>query len=116
MERFGPADPRRHRPDAGNRGVWRTSASLLCGSGQQESIGGHDVDRAKEAKTLDEFADEGVNRDHPFGLQFAQRHMNGPLIRASGAKAIAGKVSTLTDANASVPNQQEGIRAQIIAA
>jgi len=42
--------------------------------------------------------------------------MNGPLIRASRAKAIKGQIGTFADTHTGVANQQKGIVAQIIAA
>ena len=35
-------------------------------------------------EALDEGADKRIDRDHAFGIEFAERHMHGPLIRASG--------------------------------
>ena len=51
-----------------------------------------------------------------FGFEFAERHMNGPLIRAGGAEAVEGQIGALADAHAGVADQQEGIAAQIVAA
>ena len=83
---------------------------------QQETIGGQRIQGAKEAQALDEFTDKRIHWDHPFGFEFAERDMNGPLIRAGGAKAIARQIGTLADAHAGVTNQQKRIAAEIIAA
>ena len=42
--------------------------------------------------------------------------MDGPLIRADGAKAIEGQVCTLADTHAGVAEQQKDISPQIVAA
>src|ERR1035437_7363815 len=39
-----------------------------AGTGQQTAIGGQRIERAEEAKTLDQLTHEGVYRNHPFGL------------------------------------------------
>jgi hypothetical protein len=72
--------------------------------------------RTKETQSLDEPADKRIHRDQPFGFQFPERHMYGPLIRASGTEAVRCEVGALTDTHASVANQQEDIRAQVVTA
>src|ERR1035437_3982570 len=42
--------------------------------------------------------------------------MDGPLIWSDGAETLPGQVCTLSDAHASVTDQQEGICAQVVAA
>ena len=42
--------------------------------------------------------------------------MNGLLLRASGTEAVRCKIGAPTDAHASVANQKEDIRAQVVAA
>ena len=74
------------------------------------------IERTEEAKTLDEFTDKRVYRDHPFGFQLAERHMNRPLIRAGGVETIEGKIDGFADAHAGVAKQQEDVGAEIIAA
>ncbi len=83
---------------------------------QQETIGGQRIEGAKEAQALDEFTNKTIHRDHAFFLQFAERDMHGPLIRAGGAEAIVGQIGALADAHAGVTDQQESIPAEIIAA
>src|SRR6266566_5595298 len=85
-------------------------------TGQESSIGRQRIKRAKEAKTLDESTHKRIYGDHPFRFELAEWHMNGPLIRASRAKAIKGQIGTFADTHTGVANQQKGIVAQIIAA
>src|SRR6266404_7493504 len=86
------------------------------GASQEPSIGGQRIERAKEAQARDEFANKTIHRDQAFFLQFAERHMHGPLIRAGGAEAIVGQIGALADAHAGVTDQQKSISAEIIAA
>jgi hypothetical protein len=62
-----------------------------------------------------DFTNERIDRHHAFGLQFAERHANRPLIRARGVQAIAGEVGCLADAHAGMAQQQEHIRGEVIA-
>ena len=87
-----------------------------CGTGQQTAIGGQRIERAEEAKTLDQFTDEGIDRDHAFGFQLAERHVNRPLIRAGGVETIEGEIDGFADAHAGVAEQQEDVGAEIVAA
>ena len=73
--------------------------------GQEELIIGELFQRAKEAQRPDELADKRIHRDQPFGFQFFERHMDGPLIRASGTEAVRCEIGALTDAHAGVANQ-----------
>ena len=86
------------------------------GAGQEPSIGGQRIEGAKESQALGEFTDKRIHRDHAFGLHFAERHMNRPLIGTRGAKAILGQVGALADADAGVANQEKSVAAQIVAA
>ena len=86
------------------------------GRGKRRPSAGKWIKGTKESQALDEIANERIHRDHAFGLQFAERHMNRPLIRAGGTEAIEGQIGALADAHAGVANQQEGITAQIVAA
>ena len=51
-------------------------------TGQQPSIGRQRIQGTKESEALDEFTHKGIHGDHAFGFEFAERHMNRPLIRA----------------------------------
>ena len=89
---------------------------LTSWSGQEELIFGEPFQRAKEAQPLDELADKRIHWDQPFGFQFPKRHMDGPLIRASGTQTVRCKIGALTDTHPSVTNQQKDVRAQVVAA
>ena len=65
---------------------------------------------------MNEVTDKMIDRDHTFCLQFAERDMNGPLIRAGGAEAIVGQIGALADAHAGVTDQQKCVTAEIIPA
>ena len=80
------------------------------------SIGRQRVQGTEEAQAVNEFANEGVDWDHAFGLELAEGDMNGPLIRAGGAQAIEGQIGALADAHAGAAEQQEDVCAQIVAA
>ena len=84
--------------------------------GQEVSVGRQRIQRTEEAQTVNEIADEGIDRDHAFSFEFAQRHMNRPLVWTGGAKAVIRQVDTLADAHAGVAEQEEDISAQIVAA
>jgi hypothetical protein len=85
-------------------------------TGQEPSIGRQGIKGTKELEASDEFTHKGIHGDHTFCFEFAERHVNGPLIRAGGAQAIEGQIGTFTDAHAGVANQQKGIATQIVAA
>ena len=85
-------------------------------AGQEPSVGRQRIEGTKESQALDEFTDKRIDGDHTFGLQFAERHMNCPLIRAGGAEAIEGQIGAFADAHAGVTNQQKSVAAQIVAA
>src|ERR1700741_1141346 len=59
-------------------------------AGQETSIGRQRIQRTKETKAWDEFTHKGIYGDHPFCFEFAERHMNGQLIRPGGVKAVEG--------------------------
>ena len=88
----------------------------MSGTGQEPSIRRQRIKGAKESEAMDEFAHKGIHGDHPFRFEFAERHVNRPLTRAGGAKAVEGQIGALTDAHAGVANEQKGVAAQIIAA
>src|SRR5260370_39601417 len=92
------------------------SASLLRGRGKRKPSLGSRFKRTKEAQPLDELAYKRIHRDQAFGFQFAERHMNRPLIRASGTEAVRCEIDALADAHGCVAHQQEDIRTQIVAA
>jgi hypothetical protein len=83
---------------------------------QEEAIIGKPFQGAKEAQPLDEFRDERIHRDQSFGFEFAERDMDGPLVRTSGTEAVRCQIGALTDAHAGVADQQEDVRAQVVAA
>ena len=83
---------------------------------QQPSIGRQRVQRAEEAQAVNEFTNEGIDWDHAFGFELAERDMNGPLIRTGGAQAVIRQVSAFADAHAGVAEQQEDVSAQIVTA
>jgi hypothetical protein len=85
-------------------------------SRQEEAIVEKWFQRTKEAQPLDEFGDERIHRDQSFGFQFAERDMDGPLIRTSGSEAVRCKIGALADAHSGVAYQQESIRTQVVAA
>src|ERR1035437_2915518 len=85
-------------------------------AGQEPSIGGQRVERAKESKSLDEFTRRSIDGDHAFGFELAERDMKRPMIRPGGAKAIGGQIGTLSDAHAGVADQQHGIATEIVTA
>lgn len=74
------------------------------------------IKRTKELEASDEITHKGIHRDHAFCFEFAERHVNRPLIRADRAKAVEGQIDTLTDAHAGVANQQKDVATQIVAA
>src|SRR5882672_11907909 len=83
--------------------------------GQEPSVVRHRIQRAKEAQSMNEITDENINRNHAFRLEFSQRYVDRPLVRAYGVQAVIGEVNTLADAHAGVPKQQEDICGKIVA-
>ena len=63
-----------------------------------------------------DLADRRIHGNPAFGLQFAERHMDGPLIRAEREQAIKGQIDALADAHAGVALEQQEITEEIIAA
>src|SRR5437899_5298323 len=115
------------RDDAGRKAERLTDLMQVIGeltneclfaarTGQEPSIGRQGIKGTKELETSDEFTHKGIHGDHTFCFEFAERHVNGPLIRAGGAQAVEGQIGTFTDAHAGVANQQKGIATQIVAA
>src|SRR5439155_13834859 len=82
---------------------------------KEPPIGRQAIKRTKVSEALDEFTQKGIYGDHTFCFEFAEWHMNRPLIRSGRAKAVGGQIGTLTDAHAGVANQQKDVAAQIIA-
>jgi hypothetical protein len=60
------------------------------------------------SETLDQFTYERVHRDHPFGLEL--RHVNRPMIRASGMEPLVRQISRLADAQAGLDEEAVRIR------
>ena len=95
---FGNAD--------GSRGIGKVGAQLFeeallsAASPQQVTVGREGVERAEEAQAVDEFTDKRIHRDHSFGLQLAERHVNRPAVGADMMEAIIGKVGAFTDPHA----------------
>ena len=90
----------------------RDSRSMPC---QEPSVVRHRFQRAEEAQSMNEIADEGINRNHAFRFELAQRYVDRPLVRAYGVQAVIGEVNTLADAHAGVAKQQEDICGKIVA-
>jgi hypothetical protein len=53
-----------------------------AGAGQESSIGRQRVEGTKESEALDEFTYKRIHRDHTFGFELAEGHMNRPLLGA----------------------------------
>jgi hypothetical protein len=49
---------------------------------------------------LDEFAHEGIHRDHTFCFEFAEWHVNRPLTWAGGAMTVEDRIGILTGVHA----------------
>lgn len=62
---------------------------------QQPSIDRQRIQRAEEAQAVYEITNEGIDWDHAFGFQLAERDMNGPLIRTGRAQAVIRQVGAL---------------------
>ena len=94
-----------------------TNERMFAACTRQESpIGRQRIQGAKESQALDEFTYERIDRDHSFRLQFAERHMNRPTIRAHLVEAIIGKVGAFSDTHAGQTLQQQSVGEQIVAA
>jgi len=83
---------------------------------QQTAIVGRRIQPAEEAQTVDQIAGEGVYGDHAFGFQFAERHVNPPLIRAGGMETIEDEIDAFANAHAGVAEEQEEVGSEIVAA
>ena len=74
---------------------------------------------SKERKKRSRWTSSQTNEstgNHSFGFQFAERHMDRPLVRADGAKAVIREIGAFTDAHAGMANQAGRHCAEIIAA
>ena len=71
---------------------------------QEPPIARQWIQGTKELEAPDEFTHKGIHGDHTFGFEFAEWHMNRPLLWAGGAKAVGGQIGTFTDAHAGVAN------------
>ena len=83
--------------------------------GQEPSVVRQKIQGAEEAQSMNEITDEGINRNHAFGFELAQRYVDGPLVRAYGVQAVIREVNTLADAHAGMAQQQEDISGKIVA-
>jgi hypothetical protein len=73
-------------------------------TGQEPSIGRQRIKGTKELEASDECTHKGIHGDHTFCFEFAEWHMNRPLIRAGRAKTVEAQVGTFADAHAGVAN------------
>jgi hypothetical protein len=73
-------------------------------TGQEPFIRRHRIKGMKELEASDESTNKGIHGDHTFCFEFAERHVNRPLIRTGRAKAAEGQIGTFTDAHAGVAN------------
>src|SRR5437870_1211257 len=85
-------------------------------AGQEPSISRQGIEGTKESQALDQFTNKGIHGNHAFRLEFANRYVNRPLIRARGAETLKRQIGALADAHAGVANQQKGVAAQIVTA
>ena len=90
----------------------RYSRSMPC---QEASVVRQRIQGAEEAQSVNEITDEGINRNHAFRFEFAQRYVDRPLVRAYGVQAVLREVNTLADAHAGMAQQQEDISGKIVA-
>jgi hypothetical protein len=63
---------------------------FTCWTSQEPTVCWQRVEEAEEAQALDEFTDEGIDGDHAFGFEFAQRDMDGPPGRSDRTEALLG--------------------------
>jgi hypothetical protein len=87
-----------------------------CWPGQELSVVRQRIQGAKESQAMNEITDEGIHGDHTLGFEFAQGHVNRPLVWTGGAQAVVGEVNTLADSHTGVSEHEEDISAQIVAA
>ena len=85
-------------------------------TGQEPSIGRQRIKRTKELEASDKLTHKRIHGDHTFCFELSEWHVNGPLIRAGRAQAVAGQIDTFTDAHTGMANQQKSIATQIVAA
>jgi len=74
-------------------------------SSQEPSIWRQRVEGTKESQTLHDSTDKRIYRNQAFSLQFAERHMNCPLILARSVETVERQISAFTDAHAGMTNQ-----------
>src|SRR6516165_2154225 len=58
-------------------------------TGKEFSIRRYRIQGTKECEALYDFTDKRIHRNHTFGLELAERYMDGPLLGACRTKAIA---------------------------
>jgi hypothetical protein len=56
---------------------------------QEPPVVRHRIQRAEEAQSMDEIADEGINRNHAFRFELAQRYVDRPLAVATTLQQVA---------------------------
>jgi hypothetical protein len=89
----------------------------LTGAGtahQETSVGGSFLG-TQSAKTCDDLADKGIHGDPTFGFEFAERHVNSPLIRADRTQTVCSKVGAFPDPHTGVALQQQNVAGKIVA-
>ena len=64
---------------------------------QKPSVWRQRVEGAEEAQSVYEVAAEGIDRDHALGFELAERNLNRPLVRRSGAQTVVGEIGALAD-------------------
>ena len=83
--------------------------------GHEPSVLRQRIQRTEEAQSMNEITDEGINRNHAFRFEFAQRYVDRPLVQACGVQAVIREVNTLADAHPGMAQQQEDISGKIVA-
>jgi hypothetical protein len=78
---------------------------LVSRACQEPAVKREWVKRTKEAQTMNDLTNKRIDRDHALGLQFAERNVNGPPIRAGIMEAIIGKINTFPDAHSGMAHQ-----------
>jgi hypothetical protein len=94
------------------RGAERHTAT---GARQKIAVGLR-VPGAQRTKAIQNSADKGLHWNHAFGLQFAEGHMNRPLILTDAAQAIRRQIEAFADAHTCIPEEQQSIAVAIVAA
>jgi hypothetical protein len=83
---------------------------------QEPSVVRQWIQRTEEAQAMNEITNEGIDGDHTFGFEFAQRYVNRPQVWPGAAQAVIGEVDAFSDAHSGVTEQEEHISAKIVAA